>query len=433
MERFAMDKLKTWKEKKGRKPLLIRGARQVGKSWLMQEFGKTEFKQVAYINFGRNRHIEALFRGDLEPERIILGISAETGITIRPDDTLIIFDEIQETPRALESLKYFCEDAPEYAVVAAGSLLGVALHQNTSFPVGKVDMLSLYPMSFAEFLYAMDEKALAEIIKTQDQDMIRVFRERLIDLLRQYYYVGGMPEAVKTFARNKDFKEVRQIQSDLLMFYQQDFSRHSSPVLAERLRQVWNSVPAQLAKENRKFIYGQVRKGARAKDLELAIQWLSDCGLIHLVHNLSKPGYPLKAYEEMNSFKIYLLDVGLLGAMGDIDARSIVEGNRIFTEFKGAMTEQFVLQQICAVTDYSAFYYSASGSRMEIDFIIQADSNIVPIEVKAEENLHAKSLHVFYSKYHPKLSVRFSMSDYREQDWMTNVPLYDVEWLNKLQ
>lgn len=263
--------------------------------------------------------------------------------------------------------------------------------------------------------------------------MIAAFRGQLIDCLRQYYFVGGMPGVAQTFVDTQDFGKVRDAQSDLLAFYEQDFSKHATPLLSERLRQVWNSVPAQLAKENRRFVFGQVRQGARAKDLGLAIQWLSDCGLIHVIHNLSKPGYPLKAYEELNTFKIYLLDVGLLGAMSGLDARSIVEGNRIFTEFKGTMTEQFVAQQLFAVTDYTPFYYAAPNSRMEIDFVIQTGEGVVPVEVKAEENLQAKSLRVFHDKYAPRASVRLSMSGFREQDWLTNVPLYEVEWLNGLR
>lgn len=429
MKRNLMKSLKEWKNSPYRKPLILSGARQVGKTWLMKEFGRTEYTNTVYVNFDQDINAAGLFEGSINPDRIILGLRALSGMEIDPDNTLIIFDEVQEAPRALTSLKYFCEEAPQYSIIAAGSLLGVALHAGTSFPVGKVDRMHLYPLNFQEFLYAMGEDAAAEILQTKDQRMITVLREKLSDLLRQYYYVGGMPEAVNYYKDNKEFTGVRQIQKNLLAYYQQDFSKHAEPRLTERLNLVWSSIPAQLAKENRKFIYGQVRHGARAKDFELAIQWLSDCGLIHVIHRVTKPGYPLKAYEDLNAFKIYLLDVGLLGAMADLSSNTIVEGNRIFTEFKGALAEQYVLQELIAEDHLNPMYYSAENSRMEIDFIVQKGDEVIPIEVKAEENLRAKSLRSYCEKYKPKTAVRFSMSDYREQDWMVNVPLYEINWL----
>lgn len=429
MKRNLMKSLKEWKNSPYRKPLILSGARQVGKTWLMKEFGRTEYTNTVYVNFDQDINAAGLFEGSINPDRIILGLRALSGMEIDPDNTLIIFDEVQEAPRALTSLKYFCEEAPQYSIIAAGSLLGVALHAGTSFPVGKVDRMHLYPLNFQEFLYAMGEDAAAEILQTKDQRMITVLREKLSDLLRQYYYVGGMPEAVNYYKDNKEFTGVRQIQKNLLAYYQQDFSKHAEPKLTERLNLVWSSIPAQLAKENRKFIYGQVRQGARAKDFELAIQWLSDCGLIHVIHRVTKPGYPLKAYEDLNAFKIYLLDVGLLGAMADLSSNTIVEGNRIFTEFKGALAEQYVLQELIAEDHLNPMYYSAENSRMEIDFIVQKGDEVIPIEVKAEENLRAKSLRSYCEKYKPKTAVRFSMSDYREQDWMVNVPLYEINWL----
>lgn len=429
MERFAMDRLAEWKVSKNRKPLIIGGARQVGKTWLLKEFGRRYFTNTVYINFDRDRSVAALFDGGLEPERIIRGLRVYTGTDIKPKETLIIFDEVQEAPRALASLKYFCEDAPEYMIASAGSLLGVALHEGTSFPVGKVDRIELYPMTFREFLNAIGQKDLADIIAEQDQQMISMLRDRLMDYLRQYYVIGGMPEAVKTYRDTQDFSKVREVQEGLLDFYREDFSKHADPRLTERLNQVWDSIPMQLAKENRKFIFGQARQGARAKDLDLAIQWLSDCGLIHPVHNLTVPKYPLKSYSQMDAFKIYLLDVGLLMAMEDVSPAAVISGNQVFTEARGAMTEQFVLQQIIAETGKKPYYFSAQNSRMEIDFIIQSSNGIIPIEVKAEENLRAKSLRVFCEKYPHEYAVRFSMSDYREQDWMINVPLYEVEWL----
>ena len=426
MDRFALEKLKQWKEKKNRKPLIIRGARQVGKTWLMKEFGRTCFKKMAYVNFDSNTRMRQVFEGDINIERLILAISAETGVSIDSRDTLLIFDEVQEVPKALTALKYFCEEASEYAIVAAGSLLGVAMHKGTSFPVGKVDFMDLYPLSFREFLCALGEMRFAEILDSSDTDMVTMFKSKYIDRLREYYFVGGMPEVVQSYLDSKDFNQVREIQKNLLNDYQQDFSKHAEATLVSRLNLVWNSIPMQLAKENKKYIYGQVREGARAKDFELAIQWLMDCGLIHKVQRIKKPGLPLKAYLDLDAFKIYLLDIGLLMAMVDLDARVIIDGNRIFTEFKEALTEQYVLQQLIADLGIEAYYYSTEKSSGEIDFLLQGKSSILPLEVKAEENLRAKSLKAFCEKYHPACAVRTSMSDYREQEWMTNIPLYNI-------
>lgn len=427
MKRFALERLKEWKEKPNRKPLIIRGARQVGKTWLMKEFGKIFFEKVAYVNFDSNTRMQQVFDGEINIERIVLAISAETGISVNPENTLLIFDEVQEVPKALSSLKYFCENAPEYAVVAAGSLLGVALHKGTSFPVGKVDFMDLYPLTFQEFLCALGEERFVEILRGKDTDMVTMFKSKYIDRLREYYFVGGMPEVVQTYVDTKDFNQVREIQKNLLNYYQQDFSKHAEISLVPRLNLVWNSIPMQLAKENKKYIYGQVRKGARAKDFELAIQWLLDCGLIHKVHRIEKPALPLKAYMNLDIFKIYLLDVGLLMAMTGLNAQVIIDGNRIFTEFKGALTEQYILQQLIAGENVEPYYYSAENSKGEIDFILQGNTSVIPLEVKAEENLRAKSLKAFCEKYKPKYAVRTSMSDYREQEWMTNIPLYNID------
>lgn len=427
MKRFALEKLKIWKEKPDRKPLIIRGARQVGKTWLMKEFGKTCFEKTAYVNFDSNPRMQQLFEGEIDVERMILAISAETGVSINCADTLLIFDEVQEVPKALGSLKYFCENAPEYAIVAAGSLLGVAMHKGTSFPVGKVDFMDLYPLSFQEFLCALGEERFVTMLQSTDTDMVTMFKTKYIDRLREYYYVGGMPEAVQNFVLNKDYNKVREIQKNLLNYYQQDFSKHAEISLVPRLNLVWNSIPMQLAKENKKYIYGQVREGARAKDFELAIQWLLDCGLIHKVHRVKKPSLPLKAYMDLDAFKIYMLDVGLLLAMTDLDASVIIDGNRIFTEFKGALTEQYVLQQMIAELGVEPYYYTTTNSTGKIDFMFQAPGSVIPVEVKAEENLRAKSLCAFCEKYHPKHAVRTSMSDFREQDWMTNIPLYNID------
>ena len=427
MKRFALDKLKEWKEKKGRKPLIIRGARQVGKTWLMKEFGNTCFEKVAYVNFDSNPRMQQVFDGEISIERIVLAISAETGVSIDSKSTLLIFDEVQEVPKALSALKYFYENAPEYAIVAAGSLLGIALHKGTSFPVGKIDFMDLYPMSFQEFLCTIGEERFVSLLQGTDIGMVTMFKSKYIDRLREYYYVGGMPEAVQTFVDTRDWNKVREIQKNLLDYYQQDFSKHAEVSLVPRLNLVWNSIPMQLAKENKKYIYGQVREGARAKDFELAIQWLLDCGLIHKVQRVNKPSLPLKAYVDFNAFKIYLADIGLLIAMADLDARVIIDGNRIFTEFKGALTEQYVLQQLVSEVGIDPYYYSTANSKGEIDFLLQGKTSVIPVEVKAEENLRAKSLKAFCDKYEPKYAVRTSMSDYRAQEWMTNIPLYNID------
>ncbi len=427
MRRFALEKLKKWKDSESRKPLIIRGARQVGKTWLMKEFGRECFENVAYVNFDSNVRMKGVFEGQIDIERIILAIEIETGVTIERENTLLIFDEIQEVPRALSSLKYFYENAPEYAIVAAGSLLGVAMHKKTSFPVGKVDFMDLYPLNFQEFLCALGEERYVDVLQGQDTDMVNTFKDKYIDRLREYYYVGGMPEVVQTYVDTRNFKKVRELQKNLINYYQQDFSKHAEMNLVTRLNLVWNSIPMQLAKENKKYIYGQVREGARAKDFELAIQWLLDCGLIHKVQRINKPSLPLKAYMDLNAFKVFLLDIGLLIAMTDLDVKVILEGNKIFTEFKGALTEQYVLQQLISENGIMPYYYSAANSQGKIDFVVQGKTSVIPIEVKAEENLRAKSLKAFCDKYSPKFAVRTSMSDYRKQDWMTNIPLYNID------
>ena len=426
MQRFLMDKLIEWKEKPNRKPLILKGARQVGKTWLMKEFGRTQFKKVAYVTFYNNQRMKNVFEDDYDIERIIMNINIETHVEVTPEDTLIIFDEIQEAPRALESLKYFCENAPQYLIVAAGSLLGVALHVGISYPVGKVDGLELYPMSFREFLLAMGEKTLADVLIQSNFQYIMDAKEKYIFWLKNYYYVGGMPEVVDFFAKHKDYTEVRNMQNAILSQYEGDFGKHTPLNELPRIRMVWNSIPLQLAKENKKFFFGKIKEGARAKDFELAIEWLLDCGLINKVYKVSKPAMPLKAYIDFSSFKLYLLDVGLLGALSELDAESILEGNSIFIEFKGALTEQYVLQQIVSDTDYKPYYYAGEKSTYEVDFLIQKGKNIVPIEVKAEENLKAQSLKFYYQKFEPQYVIRTSMADYREQDWLINLPLYAI-------
>jgi hypothetical protein len=363
---------------------------------------------------------------DYNIDRILMAINIEAGVKILPEETLIIFDEVQENPRAIAALKYFYENAPEYAIVAAGSLLGVAIHEGVSFPVGKVDTIELNPLSFKEFLNAVGENGLVNVLEQHNWDLIKTFKDKYVDWLKKYYYIGGMPEAVASFIENKDFAEVRYIQNKIIEMYENDFSKHTSINDLPRIRLVWNSIPMQLAKENKKFFFGKIKEGARAKDFEIAIEWLKDCGLIKMVYNVSKPAVPLKVYTEFSSFKLYLLDIGLLGALSELDATSILCGNDIFVEFKGAMTEQYVLQQIIADTDYTPYYFTETKSEGEIDFLIQKNGKVVPVEVKAEENLKAKSLRLYCEKYKPELAIRTSMSDYREQDWMVNIPLYAI-------
>ncbi len=421
-----MQELISWKNRSNRKPLIIRGARQVGKTWLMKEFGKNEYEQVAYINFESMPVLKTLFRADFDIQRIITAIQIESGTQIDAQNTLIIFDEIQEAEGAITSLKYFCEDTSQYHIIAAGSLLGVAMHRHYSFPVGKVEFLDLYPLSFMEFLIALEKQPLLDLIRTNDWRLIKDFKEKYIYLLRVYYYIGGMPEAVLSFKTQNDFNEVRAIQKRILSAYEQDFSKHATGEIVPRIRMLWNSIPSQLAKENKKFIYGVVKKGSRAKDYELALSWLIDCGLVHKVCRAKKPGIPLKAYEDYGAFKLFAVDVGILGAMGDIDVRTLLEGNTIFEEFKGALTEQYVLQQLLTIKNMVIYYWSAERSQAEIDFLIQYDGNIIPIEVKAEENLQSKSLKSFNQKYAPSIALRASMSDYRREEWMTNLPLYTI-------
>ncbi len=424
MKRDILDKLIQWKTKSNRKPLIIQGARQVGKTWAMKHFGEHSFEQVAYINFDNNPRMKTLFSGDYDINRLILGLKIESGVDIQADNTLLIFDEIQEVPQALSSLKYFYENAPHFYIVAAGSLLGVSLHHQVSFPVGKVDFLPLYPMNFHEFLTALDKKELVQLLEMQDWALITAMKSSYIDLLRQYYFVGGMPEVVKTFVETQNLNDVRQVQRNLLMAYEQDFSKHiHDGQTVQRVRALWNSIPEQLAKENKKFVYSQLQKGARSKDYEIALQWLKDSGLVHIVPRVKKPHLPLSAYQD-NAFKLFGLDVGLLATQSYLDATTLLEGNRIFTEFKGALTEQYVLQQLIATQENPVFYWATEKGTAEVDFVLQRKQTVIPIEVKAEENLKAKSLKVYVEQFQPEQAFRFSMADYREQDWMVNVPLY---------
>jgi len=425
--RQAISELDKWKNKPDRIPLVIRGARQVGKTWLMKEFGRTRYPQTAYINFEGNNNMQRLFSGDFDIKRIIGGLNIEAECSIEPDNTLIIFDEVQEVPNALTSLKYFQENAPEYDIIAAGSLLGVALHPGTSFPVGKVTFLNLYPLTFIEFIQALEKNQYLEILIKQDWDLISSFKSRYMELLKQYIFTGGMPEVVASFSANNDYLEARKIQERILLAYEQDFSKHAPNNIVPRIRMLWNSIPSQLSRENRKFMYGLIRKGARAREYEMAMMWLNDSGLIHKVNRITKPGIPLKAYEDSNAFKLYILDTGLLSALSGLGPKVILEGNRIFDEFKGALTEQYVLQQLKSFKDINIFYWSAEVGTSEVDFIIQKGETIRPVEVKSSENLRAKSLKVYKEKFNPKVSIRTSMSDYRKEEWLVNIPLYAIQ------
>ena len=431
MFRSAMKELEKWKAKKRRKPLIIRGARQVGKTWLMKEFGATAYVHTVYINFDNNERMKTLFTGSFSVERIVTGLELYAGQKIDADNTLLIFDEVQEVPQALAALKYFNEDAPQYQIVCAGSLLGVALHPGTSFPVGKVEFLDLYPLSFFEFMIAMGKDQYVDLLQKGDFEMASAFKQDYIDLMKPYYYVGGMPEVVQAFADNRDFNEAREIQQRILSAYEQDFSKHAPNEVVPRIRMLWNSIPAQLAKENKKFIYGLIKEGARAKEYELAMLWLTDCGLVHKVHRVSTPSLPLKAYEDLKAFKLFLLDVGLLSCMVGLRQDVLLDGNELFKEFKGALTEQYVLQQLKTVRGLNIYYWTAERGTAEVDFVIDNGGDVTPVEVKAEVNLQAKSLKVYREKFQPRLSIRTSMADYKIEDWLLNLPLWAVEAMGK--
>lgn len=427
MERKAYSQLLAWKNNPHHKPLILNGARQVGKTWLLKHFGEKEYRNVAYVNCDRSPQMEMILREGFDMSRIIRNISAMTNVDIRPHETLIILDEIQSIPKGLSSLKYFCEDAPDYDVAVAGSLLGFQLHRGESFPVGKVDMLKLYPMTFGEFLFAKGEKVKKEALDNKEYETMSAVSPLYVELLRQYYFTGGMPAAVSAFIEGQPLHTVRQIQKDILNDYIRDFSKHAPGNEVPRINLVWNSIPSQLGKENRKFIYGMLKKGARAKEFELAIQWLVDCGLVYKIPRTSKVAMPVRFYEDFSAFKLYLLDVGLFGAMVNAPASEILIGSNIFSEYKGTFTELYVLQQMVTVRDLDIYYYSTEDSRTEIDFVVQHEGRVTPVEVKADENLRAKSLRQVVSNDPSLHGLRFSMSDYRQEDWLDNVPLYGVE------
>lgn len=432
MERAAYQNLLKWKNNPHRKPLLIKGARQVGKTWLMKAFGSNEYESVAYINFEKVTQLADLFETDFDIHRILRFVQLATGIIPREGKTLIIFDEIQSVKRGLLALKYFYEDAPQYHVMAAGSLLGLSIHTNESFPVGKVDFLHLHPLSYQEFMLAMGKRALLETLQSQDWKLINTFKGQYIDLLKQYYYVGGMPEVVDAYIRHNDYQEVRTIQHTILESFDNDFSKHPPLDLVPRLKMVWNAIPSQLAKENRKFIYGAVKQGGRAKEFELAIEWLQDAGLLYKVNRVSNATIPLGGFEDISAFKLFVVDVGLLGTMSGLDAKTLIDGHALFGQYKGALTEQYVLQQIKTIDNAAIYYWTPQTGIAEIDFLLQLSQNVIPVEVKASENLKTKSLRSFRDKYHPSILVRTSMSDYRVDEALMNIPLYAIGLLREL-
>ena len=424
MERQIISKLLEWKQSPDRKPLILKGARQVGKTYILREFGRKYYKNVAYINCDHNELARDLFKQDFDMRRVLLNIEAITREHIVAGETLIILDEIQELEYGLAALKYFCEDVPEQHVAVAGSLLGIALHKSSSFPVGKVDFLQMSPMNYEEFLLAMGEKKLCDILRRQKWTDILPLRKKYIEFLRQYYYVGGMPAVVASYVAKHNLAEVRRLQNGIVESYRNDISKHTSAGETKRINMVLDSIPSQLAKENKKFVFGALKKGGRAKDFEIAIQWLVDCGIVHKVSRISSPTMPLSFYEDVGAFKLYLLDLGLMGSIAEVPAAQFITLDNGFKEFKGAFTEQYVLQQLMSAGGNSVYYFSNETSTLEIDFVVQKGNGIFPIEVKAEENLRSKSLRNYCTTNKNLRGIRFSMSDYRDQGWMTNIPLY---------
>lgn len=425
MYRNIIEQLRSWKVKKDRKPLVLSGARQVGKTYILQEFGRQEFTNVVYVNCDSNPLMKDLFVKDYDIQRILLALSALTEQEIVAGETLIILDEIQEAARGLSVLKYFYEEAPLYHVAVAGSLLGITMHKGESFPVGKVDILHIYPMTFDEFLLAKGKGKMVDMLRTQDWQVIKLLRNEFIKALREYYFVGGMPEVVADFVENNNTVTVREKQNSILFAYQKDISKHVPQSESSRINQVWHSMPAQLVKENKKFLYGVVKQGGRAKEFEIAIQWLIDAGLVYKVERVKTPKIPLKFYADASAFKLFLLDCGLLGALSEIPPESLLLKDGGMDEAKGAFTENYVLNQLLPAVNNTVFYYS-NDVKLEIDFMIQQGNAVVPIEAKAGENLRSKSLSTFVAANPQCHGLRFSLSDYREQEWMTNVPLYTV-------
>ena len=429
MLRDALQKLIQWKNSRGRKPLIIKGARQTGKTWLMKEFGRLYYKNTIYINFENEQRFRSLFQNDFNVSRIISTLQLYYGRLIVPEDTLIIFDEIQAVEGGVTSLKYFYEDAPQYSVIAAGSLLGISIHENQSFPVGKVSFIDLHPLSFGEFLKANNKEMLLQAMIRQEWDLVKVFHEELMTLLRTYLFVGGMPEVVQIWIDNQDYRLVREKQTEILLSYSGDFSKHVPLQQIPRLNMVWDSLPAQLSKENKKFVYNILREGARSKDFEIAIMWLYNCGLVLKLHRVKAPQLPLKSYHDMQVFKLFMVDVGLLTASMGLDEKTLLEENKILTEFKGALAEQYVMQELTTIGYDYIGYWTNERSTSEVDFVIQKEGEIIPIEVKSEENLHAKSFTLFCEKYKPSKAIKTSPLPYQDNGKVVNVPLYGIAYI----
>lgn len=431
MKRYALKKLIEWKNNPNKKPLILRGARQVGKTWLMKEFGKTQYKKTIYINFELENLMCDLFSKDLNTKRIIEGLELEHS-KINPNKTLIILDEIQECPKALTALKYFFENNPEYQIIAAGSLLGVAIHKDSSFPVGKVDFIDLYPLSFLEFLEANGQENLVKLLNNPNNENIKIFKPKYIEWLKKYYYIGGMPEVVSNFILTNDYKKARKIQENILDGYTRDFSKHISTTGKLKIDLLWESIPNQLTQENKKFIYKKVKEKARADEFEEALSWLVKCGLIYKINRISKPNLPIKSYEDTKAFKLFLLDVGLLCALSKLPAKTLLEGNKIFTEFSGAIAEQYVLQQMKTSNNLEISYWISKSGNAELDFIIQLDDFVIPVEVKANTNLQAKSLKVYREKFKPEFSIRASLADFEINGGLYNIPLFMAGKIDKV-
>jgi len=432
MRRSAIELLKEWKEKPGRKPMIINGIRQVGKTWLMKEFGDKYYENTVYVLFEKNPRIQELFSQDLDVRRILMGLELETGRKIEPHKTLIIFDEIQECPNALTSLKYFNENVPEYNIIAAGSLLGMLLHKSVSFPVGKVEFMNLYPLCFSEFLLAIGEEKLDELIKSNDWELIKVFKDKLTFCLKMYFYIGGMPEVILEFSKDRDFNSARKIQNDILNSYQHDFSKHIPVNDLQKTYLLWNSIPVQLSKDNKKFVYKDVQKKATSSAFETSLGWLESCGLVHKIPRVSKPALPLKGYANTGAFKLFLCDIGLLSAISGLEAKTILEGDAMFTEFKGALTEQYSCQEMKHFNNSDIAYWTNDSATAEIDFVLQLNGNIIPIEVKSSINLKAKSLVVYREKFHPKTEIRTSLANYNQNSTLFDIPLYMLSELQRI-
>ena len=431
MNRQIYNELKRWKTSQDRKPLVLLGARQVGKTWIMRYFGAQEYESVAYINCDDEPRAKELFTLDYDMDRILLSIQVITGVKVLPGKTLVILDEIQELERGLHSLKYFYEKSPQYHVMVAGSLLGITLGRGESFPVGKVDMLHMYPMNFSEFLDAMGKTELIALIHSKEWQVIELMKDKFEYLLRQYYYVGGMPKVVSKYVSNGDLAEVRKEQMAIVDAYRRDISKHTTNRESMRIAQVLDSLPSQLARENKKFVYGAVRKGARAADFELAIQWLVDAGIVLRVHRISEARMPLKFYEQLESFKLFLLDCGLLACMAGTAADQMLVDNKVFIEFKGAFTEQYVAQELVSM-GIKPYYWSNDRTPAEIDFVVQQDGKAIPIEVKASTNVRSKSLAQFIKDNEGLKGLRLSLCSYIDQSWMENIPLYALEgWMSR--